>query len=174
MFPLRHANGSVAGWQYRPDNPRLRRGKPAKYEMPMGQSNVLDVPPGVGGWLGDPAFDLWVTEGTKKADCGAVRGLCIVALNGVWGWLGTNGSGGKTALPDWRDIALNGRRVILAFDSDVSRKQQDSSALREFAAWLKTKGAASSTCTCPTTVTARSGWTIIWWTGTPPQTCTGW
>ncbi len=51
-----------AGWQYRPDNPRLRKGKPAKYEMPVGQSNVIDVPPGVGGWpagapcSGSPAF----------------------------------------------------------------------------------------------------------------------
>src|SRR5262249_27831626 len=51
MFPLRHADESVAGWQYRPDNPRLLRGKPAKYEMPRGQCNVVDVPPGVGGWL---------------------------------------------------------------------------------------------------------------------------
>ena len=33
------------------------------------------------------ANDLWITEGTKKADCGAERGLCIVAINGVYGWL---------------------------------------------------------------------------------------
>ena len=141
MFPLLRADGSVAGWQYRPDNPRLRKGKPAKYEIPTGQSNVIDVPPGVGDWLPDPGIELWVTEGTKKADCGAIRGLCIVSINGVYGWRGTNGSHGKTALPDWHDIALNGRRVILAFDSDASRKPQVRRALREFADWLKTRGA---------------------------------
>jgi hypothetical protein len=136
-FPLLHADGSVACWQYRPDNPRVRKGKPAKYEMPWGQRNVIDVPPGVGDWLPDAAYDLWVTEGTKKADCAAIHGLCVVAINGVWGWL----SGG-VALPDWRDIALRGRRVILAFDSDVMRNPKVGKALRALAGWLKeTKGA---------------------------------
>ena len=46
-----------------------------------------------------------------------------------------------SALPDWRDILLQGRRVILAFDSDVSRKPQVLKALRDFTAWLETKGA---------------------------------
>lgn len=137
MFPLLHADESVAGWQYRPDNPRLRSGKPAKYEIPVGQSNVIDVPPGVGGWLDDVSQDLWITEGTKKADCGAARGLCIVAINGVWGWVVKGGS----ALPDWRNVMLRGRRVILAFDSDVMCNPKVGKALGEFAAWLKTKSA---------------------------------
>ena len=38
--------------------------------------------------LGDPAIPLWITEGVKKADCGALNGLCIVALPGVWSWRG--------------------------------------------------------------------------------------
>ena len=137
LFPLRRADGSIAGWCYRPDNPRLRNGKPAKYEMPWRQPNVIDVPPGVGDGLGDVDVPLWITEGTKKADCGAARGLCIVAINGVWGWVVKGGS----ALPDWRDIVLQGRRVILAFDSDVMRNPRVGEALREFAAWLETKGA---------------------------------
>ena len=66
---------------------------------------------------------------------------CASSPNGVWGWLGTDAFCGKTALPDWRDVALNGRRVILVFDSDVSRKHQASKALRGFADWLKIKGA---------------------------------
>ena len=39
-----------------------------------------------------------VTEGTKKADAAAVRGLCCVALPGVWSWRGSNGCGGKVAV----------------------------------------------------------------------------
>ncbi len=62
--------------------------------------------------------------------------MCIVAINGVYGWLSKG-----AALPDWRDILLQGRRVILAFDSDVLRKPQVLKALRDFAAWLETKGA---------------------------------
>ena len=136
MFPLLHADGTTSGWQYRPDNPRVRDGKVAKYEIPVGQHNVVDVPPGVGGWLLDPAIDLWITEGTKKADCGAARGLCIVAISGVHSWLRKG-----VALPDWRDVQLQGRRVILAWDSDVSRNPQVLKALRDFAAWLTYKGA---------------------------------
>ena len=42
--------------------------------------------------------------------------------SGVDCWRGTNPEGGKTALPEWADVALNGRRVVLAFDGDVTRK----------------------------------------------------
>jgi Domain of unknown function (DUF3854) len=91
--------------------------------------------------LGDPAVPLWVTEGVKKADCGAINGLCIVALSGVWCWLHTNTAGGKMALPEWRDIALNGRRVIMAFDGDVARQPAVQKAMRGLAGYLATKGA---------------------------------
>ena len=90
--------------------------------------------------LADPAIPLWITEGVKKADCGALHGLCIVALSGVWNWLGTNSAGGKMALPDWHDIALNGRRVIMAFDGDVARKQPVQKALHALAGYLAYQG----------------------------------
>ena len=51
---------------------------------------ILDVPPTCQPMLGDPSVDLWITEGTKKADAGASRGLCIIALLGVWNWRGRN------------------------------------------------------------------------------------
>lgn len=141
LVPMLRDDGSVWGYQYRPDEPRLRDGKPVKYETPVGQRNGIDVPPGVAERLGDPTYPLWVTEGVKKADCGAVHGLCIVALAGVWNWRGSNEHGGKVAVPDWHDIALNGRRVILAFDGDVARKKAVRSALDALAAYLAGKGA---------------------------------
>ncbi|BCO35498.1 DUF3854 domain-containing protein [Mycobacterium heckeshornense] len=141
LVPLLRADGSTWGYQYRPDEPRLRDGKPIKYETPWQQRNGLDVPPGVGPQLADPSVPLWVTEGCKKADCGAIHGLCIVALTGVWNWLHTNAAGGKMALPDWGDIALNGRRVIIAFDGDVARKPSVQSAMRGLAGYLGYKGA---------------------------------
>src|SRR6185295_5882675 len=91
--------------------------------------------------LGDPRVPLWVTEGTKKADCGVHYQLCIVALSGVWNWRGTNNMGGKTAVADWNDIALNGRRIILAFDGDVARKRSAAKALCALAEYLKYRGA---------------------------------
>ena len=47
------------------------------------------------------------------------KGLCCIALLGVWSWRETNEHGGKTALPDWELIALNGRDVYITFDSDA-------------------------------------------------------
>lgn len=141
LIPLLRADGSTWGYQYRPDEPRLRDGKPVKYETPFQQRNGLDVPPGVGPLLADPAIPLWITEGTKKADSGALHGLCIVALTGVWNWMLTNTAGGKMALPEWRDCALNGRRVIMAFDGDVARKPSVQKALHALANYLATKGA---------------------------------
>jgi hypothetical protein len=164
LVPQLRDNGSTWGYQYRGDSPRLKNGKPVKYETPTGQRNGLDVPPGVGPKLGDPSIPLWITEGVKKADCGTLHGLCTVALSGVWNWRGTNSSGGKTALADFNDIALNGRDVILAFDGDVARNPSVRKALGGLAAYLATKGAhvkylwlpdtddkTGSTTTSPTT-----------------------
>jgi len=141
LVPSLRVDGSVWGYQYRPDHPRIRSGKPVKYETPTKQRNGLDVPPGVGPKLADPAVPLWVTEGIKKADAAALAGLACVALPGVWSWRGTNVNGGKTAISDWHDVALNGRRVIIAFDSDVTRKRPVRSALNELAGYLTSKGA---------------------------------
>lgn len=141
LVPSLRSDGSTWGYQYRPDIPRLRNGKAVKYETPVGQRNGLDVPPGVGAKLGNPDVPLFVTEGVKKADSRAHAGLCIVALPGVWSWRGQNGKGGRTAIADWHDVPLDGRRVILAFDSDVSRKLSVRSALDQLAAYLDSKGA---------------------------------
>jgi len=141
LVPQLRVDGSTWGYQYRPDSPRERGGKPVKYETPTGQRNGIDVPPGVAASLGDPSVPLWVTEGVKKADAGALAGLCIVALPGVWSWRGNNGQGGKVAVADWHDVALGGRRVVLAFDSDVTCKQSVHLALTTLAGYLTSKGA---------------------------------
>src|SRR6476660_8324476 len=97
----------------------------AKYETRHGDPNALDVPPGVhANMLGDPHEPLWITEGVKKGDCCAARGLCIVDVSGVWNWRGRNRLGGKVALPDWNEIALSGRQVIICYDGDTQRKRQ--------------------------------------------------
>ncbi len=79
--------------------------------------------------------------GDPGVDAAASAGLCCVSVSGVWNWRGTNPVGGKVALPDWHDIALNGRRVVLAFDSDVTAKRAVATALGELAGHLGSKGA---------------------------------
>ena len=140
LIPLRRLDGSVSGYQYRPDAPRIMDGRPRKYETPF-QPGCIDVPPGVRDRLADPAVPLLVTEGSRKADSAASAGLCCVSVSGVWNWRGTNPVGGKVALPEWNDVALNGRRVVLAFDSDVTVKPAVRRALDALAGYLVTKGA---------------------------------
>lgn len=75
-------------------------------------------------------------------DSGLAHGIrCIIGVQGVYGWRGTNAHGGKCALPDWEDIALNGRSVVLAFDSDVMTKAAVRDALNRLSAFLKQRKA---------------------------------
>ena len=142
LVPLHGTAGGVVGHQLRPDTPRTdAHGKVVKYESPRGARQVLDVPPAAQPYLGDPTVPLGITEGARKADAAVGRGLPCVSLNGVRAWRGTNRAGGKAALADWHDVALNGRLVYLLFDSDVTRKRAVAQALRELKGYLEHRGA---------------------------------
>jgi hypothetical protein len=146
VIPLYRVDGKQAWCQFRPDTPRAenRHGtaRIIKYDMPAGQHMLLDVHPSQYPALGDPHIELWITEGIKKADALTSQGCCTVGLLGVWNWRGTNAKGGKTALPDWHDIALHGRRVNIAFDSDLRQNTQVARAATELQAYLRSKDAA--------------------------------
>jgi hypothetical protein len=129
LVPVYSPTGEIVTYQNRPDEPRIRDGKPIKYETPKGSGMALDVHPFAREGLGDPSKPLFVTEGIKKGDSLVSRGLCAVALLGVWNWRGTNEHGGKVALPEWEYVALNGREVYLVFDSDVMLKPQVHAAM---------------------------------------------
>lgn len=137
LIPVHDISGAVATWQYRPDQPRVTKaGKTIKYETPGGSRLVIDVPPRIRSQLGDPKIPLWITEGARKGDAAVTHGVACISLSGVDGWQGTNPQGGKTALADWKDIALNGRRVYLAFDSDAATKPAVASALERLGRYL--------------------------------------
>ena len=133
--------GEIALHQLRPDEPRDNNGRAIKYETPAGSRMVLDVPPMVRERLGDPRVDLWVTEGARKADAAVSQGLCCIGLLGVWNWRGKNEQGGVVALPDWELIAIRGRTVYLAFDSDVIVKREVHGALARLKKFLELRGA---------------------------------
>ncbi len=141
LIPVWSPAGDIGLYQARPDAPRILRGKAVKYETPSGSRMALDVPPTVRHLIGDPAKPLFVTEGIKKGDALASQGCCAVALLGVWNWRGTNEHGGKTALPEWEMIALNGRTVYILFDSDVMLNPQVYGALLRLKAFLENRGA---------------------------------
>jgi putative DNA primase/helicase len=146
VFPIHGPDGEEKFHFLRPDSPRYKDGKPHKYEFPRGQSMAMDVPPRCKKDIDDPTVPLWITEGPKKADSGASRGLCMLDIIGVWNWRGTNPKGGKTVLPEldliaWKDRQDNPRKVFLAFDSDIMQKMPVYQALERLRELLNYKGA---------------------------------
>jgi hypothetical protein len=142
LIPIRNVTGAIATYQLRPDNPRHdARGKAIKYETAAAGRSCLDVPEAVRPYLIDTSERLWITEGCRKVDSGLSNGLrAIVGLTGVWNFRGTHQGGGKALLPDWDFIALNGREVVVAFDSDVMRKDTVRAAIDRLSGVIKLKG----------------------------------
>lgn len=138
---MHDTSGAVATWQYRPDNPRTTKaGKTIEYETPGGSRLVFDVPPRIRAQLADPAVPLWITGGARKADAAVSAGLCCTAGLRGGRLTGTNPQGGKTALPEWKDIALNGRRIYLALDSDAASKPSVAGAFERLGNYLGWRG----------------------------------
>jgi Protein of unknown function (DUF3631)/Domain of unknown function (DUF3854) len=141
VIPQWNVLGECTHHMIRPDEPREVDGKARKYEMPAKAAQTLDVPPLARTMLEDPAIPLVITEGSRKADAAVSRGMCAISVNGVYGFRGTNDKGGKAALPDWEMVALNGRPVLLAFDSDALTKKPVHQALRRLRGLLEMRKA---------------------------------
>lgn len=142
VIPLWNVHGEQHAVVMRPDAPRqYRDGKINKYEIPAGATLTLDCHPAMQPVLSNPRIALFITEGVKKGDALASVGACAIALNGVWGFRGTNTHGGKVILPDWEHVALNERVVYIVFDNDVSRKTTVQGALRALQQFLQERQA---------------------------------
>ena len=139
VIPLWNWQGERAGVALRLTIERTdRNGKKVKYDLPPGASPALDVSPLTRHLITDPSLPLIITEGAKKADAAASRGLCAINLNGVWGF----GSKG-VPLPDWEQLRpyLRGRVVFIAYDSDINEKWGVESATWRLHALLVSLGA---------------------------------
>jgi hypothetical protein len=151
LIPLWGVDGnSIVGYQFRPDSPRLNsKGRPIKYETPKGAANRLDCPPSCQKLLADPKIPLWITEGVKKGDALASLGECVIDLTGIWNWRAKNSFGGITVCSDFDSIALNGRQVYVAPDSDYATNQSVSQAVKRLGEFLKRKKANVSIVLLP-------------------------
>lgn len=148
LIPLHDLQGGNGRYKLKPDRPRIDRkpDKPdrvVKYESQAGQPPALDVPLRCLAGLQDPTVRLVFTEGEKKADKAAAAGMCAVSIPGVWGWV----EKGRVPLKDFEPLIpyLNGREVVLAFDSDPAPKTVENvnyalrcltNFLREHGAWV--------------------------------------
>jgi uncharacterized protein DUF3854 len=125
----------------KPDRPRLdERGRPRKYEMRPRSRNRVHAPLSTRNQLGDLSVRLHITEGLKKAEKGAQEGLCCTAIMGVNNWLERVG---ESSFPsgDFDLIPLQGRGVVLCFDSDAAQNPHVLRAERDIGAFLKRRGA---------------------------------
>lgn len=145
LIPVHATDGTVRLYQYRPDSPRTAKGgKEIKYETPYRAAICLDVPPAARPGLADPAVQLWITEGARKADAAVSAGLCCLSLFGVDGWQRQG-----VALPDWSDVLIRDREVVVCFDSDVMTKPSVAAALARLTGWLEYRGAKVRHATLP-------------------------
>ena len=156
LLPVNCTDGTNGLSVYRPDIPRVikdphRRRNAAgeikehviKYEMPRGVGVRIDCPRICrnDGGLVDPDRPLWITEGQKKADALASRGLIALALLGVWNFKGRNSFGGISLLADFDYVTWKNRDVRIVFDSDVMNKLSVRKALERLTEHLQRKGA---------------------------------
>jgi P4 family phage/plasmid primase-like protien len=146
---MHRVTGEYIGLQFKPAVPQLKPGKdkPVKYATPAGMGNRLDVPKSVAQEVRNPVAGLIITEGVKKADALASRGIPVVALTGVWNWRNKEGT-----LGDWEDIPLVGRHVSVCFDSDAPTNPQVRHAMIRLVDWLKSKKAVATYLPVPTEV----------------------
>lgn len=137
----------VTHHQYRPDRPRPDG---PKYETPPGKPGKygLDIPAGCREEVLHGNGEIWITEGSKKADALVSVGVACVSIPGVWMFLRENASGKKAMLPDFDQMNLK-RIVNLCFDSDAMTKASVYSALRRLANGVTRRGASEHFCYLP-------------------------
>lgn len=137
VVPMFSPDGESSGRQLRPDKPRS--GGP-KYETPAGSEVLVDVHPRMLDEVRSGDGDLWVTEGCKKGDALTSRGLPALSLAGVWMWCVPKERPYRLK-SCWDHVRLEGRRVYVAFDSDMLAKPEVQQALQALAAALEKRGA---------------------------------
>jgi hypothetical protein len=136
LIPLYRVTGERIGAQFKPGQPQPHGERTMKYASPVGTKPRLDVPPLMANAVRTVTTPLWITEGVKKADALASKGLPVVSLSGVFNWRSRLGS-----LGDWEDIPLKGRTIVICFDADARHNRMVLMAMRRLGMWLESKGA---------------------------------
>jgi hypothetical protein len=137
VVPMFSPDGETIGYQLRPDRPR--KGGP-KYETPGGVSPVVDVHPRMLEEARRGSGPLLITEGAKTGDAATSRGIPTVVLAGVWMWCVPKVKPYRLK-PCFDHIRLEGREVLVAFDSDCMSKAGVQEALEALVRALEGRGA---------------------------------
>jgi hypothetical protein len=87
-----------------------------KYHQREGTGNRLYIPQRVTGTLRDISIPLYITEGEKKALRATQEGLSCIGMGGLWNW--SDGTEGKSLIPDFDLVEWRGRTVYIVPDND--------------------------------------------------------
>jgi len=137
-IPFLNMAGVPTFHRFRLDTPQKRADGTVRYLSPSGQGNRLYFPPGSAARLEQPDLEVLITEGEKKALAIYQAGFQAVGLIGVYGWRVPKH---EQLLPEFEPIGWNGRRVTIAFDSDLCRNHDVKNAAHRLAAALANRGA---------------------------------
>jgi len=120
LIPLHGPDGSNGHYAIKSDHPRIRDGRPVKYDYPAGAKPIIDVPLRCIEQLGDPTVPIFFHRGCQKKRLPGGLSYCAVDLWGVHNWYTNPEHGGFATiepLPDWDPIVatLDGRECYLVF-----------------------------------------------------------
>jgi hypothetical protein len=142
VIPVYGVDGEYRYSRVRPDEAPPGTGK---YIQPAGTANVLDAPRSVRGKVLDAGEPLAYTEGEKKADYLASRGVAVVGLFGCWNWSNKTNEGTplemQILLADFDAIPHRDRPVSILFDCDIRINKNLQLAAYRFAQKLRERGA---------------------------------
>lgn len=140
VFPWTTVSGDVLP-QLRLDHPPTDKdGEKKSYRFPTGSTMVLSVPPGYRDLVMDPEVPLVIVEGTKQhlaaasALAGSSNPYAVVGISGCRGWMKE-----KRPIPCLHQIPLDGRKVFIAFDADVTSNRHVHDAATQLAEALTTE-----------------------------------
>ena len=137
IIPYRSTKGRRQFYRVKPHEPPITHGKTAKYLCPANSGNRLYIPPSLpADVLQDAHVRLLITEGEKKALKAVQEGFSCVALGGVWNFRQRTPKGHRRVLPDFNDIAWEGREVLIVYDSDAAYNENVAKAELALAAVL--------------------------------------
>ncbi len=136
-------DSAIVTYELRPDTPRLRDGKPCKYDSVPKSAKRLNVLQRYREMLRDPKVPLLLTEGSKKGDALAkvFPDAAVASISGVTGWRGRNDYGGVTLLADFDHVALNERAIFLFWDIDLLTNKNVHRSMTRLQEILENKGA---------------------------------
>jgi hypothetical protein len=142
LIPNSPPDGSNGQYMLRRDRVRIStdretgKRREVKMEQAAGQPHRLYAPGRCIPRLSDVSVPLHITEGNDKANALASQGVCALSVPGVTIWRTT-----EILEKDWPLIALEGRTVLIHFDSKAEVNPNVGGQRDKLAAFLTERGA---------------------------------